>query len=275
MLRYEPRFPCVVRSIDCSRISHGHHGHCRPHLQSITNKQPTLAEFCNTPPATVHLTRSRPSAMSRIKRILKELDDVQKDTQASITLKLISEDDLSHLTGTFLGPPDTPYEGGKFVVDIKIPNEYPFKPPIMKFDTKVYHPNISSVTGAICLDILKDAWTPILTLKSSLISLQSLFQSPEPNDPQDAEVAKHYISDRDGFNKTAKYWTQTYASDASTKDVNDAQLYGIDESTVSNFENMGFPRDKVIEVLRRLGLKKVESEPRTENKVIEELLKEN
>lgn len=113
-----------------------------------------------------------------------------------------------------------------------------------------------------------------MTLKSSLISLQSLFQSPEPNDPQDAEVAKHYISDRAGFTNTAKYWTQIYASDNESNKVNDAELYGIDESTVKNFENMGFPREKIIEVLRRLGLKKIESgEPRTENKVIEELLK--
>ncbi len=59
--------------------------------------------------------------MSRMKRIVKELDDVQKDTEASITLNLVQEDDLSHLKGTFIGPPDTPYAGGKFVVDIKIP----------------------------------------------------------------------------------------------------------------------------------------------------------
>lgn len=212
--------------------------------------------------------------MSRVKRVLKELDDVQRDKQALITLKLISEDNLNHLTGTFIGPPDTPYEGGRFVVDIKIPNEYPFKPPIMKFDTKVYHPNISSVTGAICLDILKDAWTPILTLKSSLISLQSLFQSPEPNDPQDAEVAKHYLSDLEGFKKTARYWTQIYAKSDPAQDVNDAALYGIDEGTVKKFELMGFKRDTIIEVLRRMGVKKIEpGEPRTENKVIEELIK--
>lgn len=213
--------------------------------------------------------------MSRAKRILKELEDVKKDVNASIVLEPVSEDNLSHLKGTFNGPPDTPYEGGKFIVDINIPNEYPFKPPIMKFDTKVYHPNISSVTGAICLDILKDAWTPILTLKSSLISLQSLFQSPEPNDPQDAEVAKHFINDYEGFKTTAKYWTQIYAKNDTSAKVNDAELYGIDESTVTNFENMGFARDKIIEVLRRFGLKKIDStEPRTENKVIEELLKE-
>jgi ubiquitin-conjugating enzyme (huntingtin interacting protein 2) len=71
-------------------------------------------------------------------------------------------------------------QGGKFVIDIVIPNEYPFSPPKMKFITPIYHPNVSSQTGAICLDILKDAWTPVLTLKTALISLQSLLCDPAP-----------------------------------------------------------------------------------------------
>ena len=54
---------------------------------------------------------------------------------------------------------------------------------------------------------IKDAWTPVLTLRSTLVSLQSLLCSPEPKDPQDAEVAKHYLSDRPGFDSTAHYWT--------------------------------------------------------------------
>ena len=85
---------------------------------------------------------------------------------------------------------DTPYEGGIFNVDIHIPPDYPFKPPKMKFDTKIWHPNISSQTGAICLDILKNEWTPALTIRTALISLQALLCAPEPDDPQDAEVAR-------------------------------------------------------------------------------------
>ncbi|ODV77317.1 uncharacterized protein CANTADRAFT_56235 [Suhomyces tanzawaensis NRRL Y-17324] len=215
--------------------------------------------------------------MSRVKRIAKELEECRQDTQSGVSLKLNNENDLTKLTGFFKGPPGTPYDGGVFQVDINIPNEYPFKPPQMKFATKIYHPNISSVTGAICLDILKDAWTPILTLKSSLISLQSLLQSPEPNDPQDAEVAKHYLSNRSGFDETATYWTRIYATEDENTELSDSALYGIDDAIVVQFENMGFPRDKTIDVLRRMGIKSfngVSNKADTENKVLEELLRE-
>ena len=54
----------------------------------------------------------------------------------------------------------------------------------MRFRSRVWHPNVSSANGAICLDILKDQWSPALTLKTALLSLQALLASPEPNDPQ-------------------------------------------------------------------------------------------
>lgn len=55
-------------------------------------------------------------------------------------------DDFTQLRGQFFGPPDTPYEGGTYHIEIKIPNEYPFRPPIMRFETKIWHPNVSSQT---------------------------------------------------------------------------------------------------------------------------------
>ena len=57
-------------------------------------------------------------------------------------------------------------------------------PPKMRFRSKVWHPNVSSANGAICLDILKDQWSPALTLKTALLSLQALLSSPQPDDPQ-------------------------------------------------------------------------------------------
>ena len=109
------------------------------------------------------------------------------------------------------GPPDTPYAGGIFHLDIKIPETYPFNPPKMRFLTKIWHPNISSVTGAICLDILKDQWAAAMTIRTVLLSLQALLAAAEPDDPQDAVVAKQYKESYDMFLLTAKHWTSVYA----------------------------------------------------------------
>ena len=62
--------------------------------------------------------------------------------------------------------------------DIVVPESYPFQPVKMKFLTKVYHPNISSASGAICLDILKDKWTAAYNIQTVLLSLQSLLGEP-------------------------------------------------------------------------------------------------
>ena len=134
---------------------------------------------------------------------------------------------------------DTPYEGGIFAVDIQIPAEYPFKPPKMKFDTKIWHPNISSQTGAICLDILKNEWTPALTIRTALISLQALLCAPEPDDPQDSVVAKQYKTDRELYNLTAKQWVEQYAQEIDIT------------KKLKTLMEMGFPEDVCKEALER------------------------
>lgn len=62
-----------------------------------------------------------------------------------------------------MGPADSPYAGGVFFVSITFPPDYPFKPPKVMFKTRVYHPNVNS-QGSICLDILKEQWSPALTI---------------------------------------------------------------------------------------------------------------
>lgn len=85
-------------------------------------------------------------ASSRQRRLAKEIADIKKDTHSHVEVEPRGRDDLTQLRGTFGGPPGTPYEGGTYHIDIKIPTEYPFKPPVMKFETKVWHPNVSSQT---------------------------------------------------------------------------------------------------------------------------------
>ncbi|CAH0703307.1 unnamed protein product [Spodoptera exigua] len=149
-------------------------------------------------------------AAKRIKREFKEVMKSEEVAGGSIKLELIN-DSWTELQGEIAGPPDTPYEGGTFLLEIKVPETYPFNPPKIRFMTKIWHPNVSSVTGAICLDILKDQWAAALTLRTVLLSIQALLSAAEPNDPQDAVVAKQYREDIRLFNLTASHWTNVYA----------------------------------------------------------------
>ena len=89
-------------------------------------------------------------ATTRERRIAKELSDIHNDKDNSgVFANPIDTANLTHLKGSFLGPPDTPYAGGTFQIDIVIPDTYPFKSPTMKFDTKIWHPNVSSVTVSL------------------------------------------------------------------------------------------------------------------------------
>lgn len=144
-------------------------------------------------------------------RIQKELKEIMKDSASGVSVEVMGGN-LQKLRGSVPGPKDTPYDGGLFIVDIDLDNQYPFVPPKMRFLTKVWHPNVSSQNGAICLDILKDQWSPALTIKTALLSLQALLSSPQPDDPQDAVVAKEYLTNHPKFVETAKNWTDTYAS---------------------------------------------------------------
>ena len=110
-------------------------------------------------------------AQQRIQREFREVVKSEEVAKSGVQLSLVN-DDLTELRGTIAGPPDTPYEGGTYVLEIKIPDTYPFNPPKVRFVTKIWHPNISSVTGAICLDILKDQWAAAMTLRTVLLSLQ-------------------------------------------------------------------------------------------------------
>ncbi|KAJ0261835.1 Ubiquitin-conjugating enzyme E2 27 [Hirschfeldia incana] len=156
--------------------------------------------------------------MIDISRVQKELQDCEKDRDSSGIRVCPKSDNLTRLTGTIPGPIGTPYEGGIFQIDITIPEGYPFEPPKMQFSTKVWHPNISSQSGAICLDVLKDQWSPALTLKTALVSVQALLSAPEPKDPQDAVVAEQYMKNYQVFLSTARYWTQTFAKNSSLED---------------------------------------------------------
>eukprot|EP01062_Namystynia_karyoxenos_P026015 TRINITY_DN2034_c0_g5_i1.p1 TRINITY_DN2034_c0_g5~~TRINITY_DN2034_c0_g5_i1.p1 ORF type:complete len:150 (+),score=60.59 TRINITY_DN2034_c0_g5_i1:93-542(+) len=146
-----------------------------------------------------------------LKRIKKEYLDLQKDPLANTSAGPSREDDPFWWQASIVGPTDSPYSGGLFHLRIHFPADYPFKPPRLQFTTKIYHPNINS-NGGICLDILKDQWSPALTIGKVLLSICSLLTDPNPDDPLVPDIARQYKHHRGQFNKTAAEWTSKYAA---------------------------------------------------------------
>jgi ubiquitin-conjugating enzyme E2 D/E len=144
------------------------------------------------------------------RRIQNELSRLKAESVESIAAEPCG-DDIFHWRATLRGPEGSPYAGGTFRVDIKFPYDYPLKPPACKFDTKVYHPNISP-TGHICLEILQD-WNPSQKAQNILISLLALLSMPDPDNPLASEIAEQYRADRVSFDRIAKEWTEKYGRD--------------------------------------------------------------
>jgi len=147
-----------------------------------------------------------------IKRLRKEYEELSREPIPHCKAIPIDINNLAEWQAIIEGPEETPYVGGIFHLNILFPNEYPFRPPKIVFKTRVYHPNISS-TGGICLDILKDAWSPALTIGKILLSICSLLADPNPNDPLMPDIAKIYIDNHQQFIQNAMDYTKKFAMD--------------------------------------------------------------
>lgn len=149
--------------------------------------------------------------MSALKRIMKEVKNIEKDVLPNMTAGPISTNDYFKWEASIQGPPDSPYEGGIFKLDIVFPQDYPFTPPTIKFLTKVYHPNVTTSNGTICLDILKSNWSPALNIGKVLLSISSLLTDPNPDSPLEGGIASVYKSNRTKYNEECKAFTMKHA----------------------------------------------------------------
>ncbi|CAF0726160.1 unnamed protein product [Didymodactylos carnosus] len=147
--------------------------------------------------------------MALTKCITKQLREMETDPPPLCSAQQL--DNLFNWSATIHGPPDSAYAGGKFQLSISFPTDYPFKPPKIRFTTKIFHPNISSNDGVICLDILRDKWSPALTIRTALLSVCSLLTDPNPEHGMEPEAVLLYRNNKKKFYEIAQEWTKKYA----------------------------------------------------------------
>eukprot|EP00930_Biecheleria_cincta_P061896 TRINITY_DN47435_c0_g1_i1.p1 TRINITY_DN47435_c0_g1~~TRINITY_DN47435_c0_g1_i1.p1 ORF type:complete len:151 (+),score=23.41 TRINITY_DN47435_c0_g1_i1:94-546(+) len=144
------------------------------------------------------------------KRIEKETAKLATEPPPGVQAE-VEKDNPRHFMILMSGPEGTPYENGRYKLELFLPEGYPMEPPKVRFLTKIYHPNIDKL-GRICLDVLKDKWSPALQIRTVLLSIQALLSAPEPSDPLDTNVADHFTNDRAGADQQAREWNRQYAS---------------------------------------------------------------
>ncbi|TKS77650.1 Ubiquitin-conjugating enzyme E2 T [Collichthys lucidus] len=151
--------------------------------------------------------------MQRASRLKRELQMLSTEPPPGITCWQ-TEEKIDDLQAQIVGGTETPYEGGLFSLEIKVPERYPFEPPKIRFLTPIYHPNIDT-SGRICHDALKlppkGAWRPSLNISTVLTSIQLLMAEPNPDDPLMADISSEFKYNKPLFTEKAKKWTQEHA----------------------------------------------------------------
>lgn len=152
------------------------------------------------------------NSTANYRRIHNEVRQIEK--QASEYEKMFKlsrkDDNIYHWQAVIFGPVDSLYEGYKFELDIHLPDNYPFSPPNVKFLTPIQHVNVNA-KGDICLDILKNNWTPSLNIQSVIVSLGQLLTYPNTDDPFNSDLAELYRTNKKEYTKRIKEHCQKNA----------------------------------------------------------------
>lgn len=146
-------------------------------------------------------------------RLTKELKNLVDKPICESTVVLENEDDVRNWIVVMRGPVDSVYQEGYFKLKFSFPDNYPFKPPDVKFLTTMYHPNIKKDTGEICLDVFTSGWLPTQNTTLILEKIASILGSPSTSSPLEPEIANEFSSDYNTFVKNAKEYITKYASE--------------------------------------------------------------
>ncbi|EAY12027.1 hypothetical protein TVAG_038730 [Trichomonas vaginalis G3] len=128
-------------------------------------------------------------------RILKDLETA--DTLTGIAIKFPDPDDVKHFL-IRIHPSEGIWKNGNFDFEFTMTDEYPFERPAVQCKTKLWHPNIQ-LYGPVCLNILREKYTPAIPLSNLILGIQYLFLEPNPNDPLNVEAAEEFTKDNIKF----------------------------------------------------------------------------
>ncbi|CAF0997074.1 unnamed protein product [Rotaria magnacalcarata] len=145
----------------------------------------------------------------RHRRLQSEIRALRDDPPDGIRAEPL-DSSCCHWHASIWGPSSSPYEGGIFYLYLHIPQSYPMIPPIVRFITKIFHPNIN-IHGDIGLDSFGSNWSLALTISKVLISVQSLLSDPYAHICMNRQAADLYMNDREQYEQKARQWTWTYA----------------------------------------------------------------
>ena len=150
--------------------------------------------------------------LTTMKYLKNEYDKLQKDPILSLgcTVGLVNND-IFHWKITLLGPVDTPYAGGLFILTADFTEKYPNEKPEVRFVNQIYHLNVSPSNHHICISILNE-WVPKTPMVDVISGIFSLFYNQNPKSPYSGEMAREYETNRNEFNRKAREWTLKYAS---------------------------------------------------------------
>ncbi|CAF1027609.1 unnamed protein product [Adineta steineri] len=156
--------------------------------------------------------------MTAIRRLIQEREDFKPNASNYIFAEPM-KNDIFNWRAKIRGPPDTPFAGGIFILDIICSDEYPFKPPKYTMKTNMFHPNISS-TGNISISILMEHWCPTLTIEKILLSILSILDNPVMDNPVNDEAARCFRKNRTEYDSIAREYTLKYANESSVHNEN-------------------------------------------------------
>ncbi|KAL5368298.1 ubiquitin-conjugating enzyme [Cryptosporidium parvum] len=132
------------------------------------------------------------------RRIVNDINKLRKEVYQGIRVMPFSQN-MMYCQAIINGPKDTFWESGTFNLIMQFSEEYPTKPPDVRFLSKMFHPNIYP-DGRICLDILQNQWSALIDIASVLTSIQSLLSDPNPNSPANTIASEMYVKERNKYN---------------------------------------------------------------------------